>query len=80
MAEKSDGQTFVHHLGDVKDAIGEWHDWDLLVGIAKDVLEHRGNCRLVETLRRIAATKFAKAWRLSRAMRRKDLRMTKKRN
>ena len=78
MAENADGQTFVHHLGDVKDAIGEWHDWEILVSTAHDVLEHGGKCRLVVTLRKIAATKFKKALRLSQAMRRNDLRMTKR--
>ncbi|HET9406293.1 MAG TPA: CHAD domain-containing protein [Candidatus Sulfotelmatobacter sp.] len=76
MAENPDKQPFVDRLGQVKDAIGEWHDWEVLVAITKDALDHGNHCRLVEHLRNTAATKFGTALRLAEAMRRKDLRMT----
>ena len=31
LAEEYDRQEFVRQLGEVKDAIGEWHDWEELV-------------------------------------------------
>lgn len=36
MAEKPNQREFVQSLGEVKDAIGEWHDWEELVTIAKE--------------------------------------------
>ena len=50
MAENADKQPFVGHLGQLKDAIGEWHDWEILVAIADDALNHGKNCRLIENL------------------------------
>jgi hypothetical protein len=50
MATNSDQQLFVDRLGQVKDSIGEWHDWEALVAIAKDALDHGGNCGLIKNL------------------------------
>jgi CHAD domain-containing protein len=77
MAEHSDQQPFVDRLGQVKDAIGEWHDWEVLVAIAKDVLDHHRNCQLLEKLRKTALMKYENALRLSEAMRKQDLVVTK---
>jgi CHAD domain-containing protein len=79
MAENADQQPFVDHLGKVKDAIGEWHDWEVLTAIARDTLDHGRNCRLLENLRKTSLIKYDKALRSSEAMRRNDLRMTKPR-
>jgi CHAD domain-containing protein len=78
MAENADQQPFVDRLGQVKDAIGEWHDWEVLVATAKDALDHGRNCRLLKNLRKTAAAKFETALRLAEKMRRDDLRMTTK--
>jgi len=75
MAEHSDQQEFVQRLGDVKDAIGEWHDWEELVSIAREVLDHGANCGLVSELRRIVETKYRNGLDLAEAMRKKFLRM-----
>ena len=66
MAEGSDRQEFVRQLGDVKDAIGEWHDWEELVAIAKTVVDHEANCGLLHGLRNIADSKYRNAVRLNR--------------
>jgi CHAD domain-containing protein len=29
LAEDADQQAFIDRLGEVKDAIGEWHDWEV---------------------------------------------------
>src|SRR5438105_694491 len=75
MAENSDQQEFVKLLGEVKDAIGEWHDWEELVAMAREVLDRGTNCQLLHQLRRIADTKYRNALALSEAMRKKFLRM-----
>jgi CHAD domain-containing protein len=79
MAEKSDRQEFVRQLGEAKDAIGEWHDWEELVTIAKTVLDHGANCRLQDGLRNIANSKYQNAITLTEHMRKKYLRMSDRR-
>jgi CHAD domain-containing protein len=61
MAGKADQQRFVDSLGEVKDAIGEWHDWEELIAIANQVLDHGQGCRLVAELRRVSDAKFERA-------------------
>ena len=38
--------NFAKELGEVKDAIGEWHDWEELAGIATQVIQHK-RCELL---------------------------------
>jgi CHAD domain-containing protein len=78
MAENADAQAFVGRLGEVKDAIGEWHDWEVLIAVAKDALDHGGNCKLSAELRKTAEAKYETALRLAEAMRREYLRLTKR--
>ena len=78
MATNSDQQPFVDRLGQVKDAIGEWHDWEVLAAIAKDVLDHGRGCGLIKNLRNTVETKFGTALRLAETMRRDDLRIGKR--
>jgi len=80
MAENADQQGFVKLLGEVKDAIGEWHDWEELVAMAREVLDRGTNCQLLHQLRRIADTKYRNALALSEAMRKKFLRMPERGN
>jgi len=75
MAEDSDQQEFVQRLGEVKDAIGEWHDWAELVAIAGKVLDHGANCGLVSELRRTVEKKYRNGLDLAEAVRKKFLRM-----
>lgn len=75
MAKNSDQQPFVDRLGQVKDSIGEWHDWEVLVAIAKDVLDHGRTCGLIKNLQNTVETKFGMALRLAETMRRDDLRI-----
>jgi CHAD domain-containing protein len=78
LAENSNQQEFVDCLGDVKDAIGEWHDWEVLGAIAKDVLNHGNSCRLVQRLGKIVVSKYRRALRLAVAMRRDFLHLPAK--
>jgi CHAD domain-containing protein len=77
LAKNADQQVFVDRLGEVKDAIGEWHDWEVLVATANETLAHGQNCRLVNKLRETTALKYEKAFRLSQGLRRQWLRMNR---
>src|SRR5262245_34065379 len=57
-AADSEDHPFVAALGEIKDAIGEWHDWEELIGIAADVLDHGAHCGLVREFRHIGSRKF----------------------
>jgi len=76
MAANSDQQKFVQSLGEVKDAIGEWHDWEELVAIGRKLLDHGTNCQLLQQLRTIGDAKYRNALALSENMRKKFLRMS----
>lgn len=52
---------FVDKLGEVKDAVGEWHDWCELNTIAKDVLSDCKDCCVIRQIRRTRKEKFAAA-------------------
>ena len=69
MAEASSRPRFVEDLGQVKDAIGEWHDWEELVGIASKLLDHGSRCLLLAELKRhkYHMTDAAKALGLERS-------------
>jgi CHAD domain-containing protein len=71
MAGRADQQQFVKSLGAVKDAIGEWHDWEELIAIANQVLDHGQGCRLVAELSRISDASFERAWSRTNEMRKK---------
>ena len=62
---------FVTKLGDVKDAIGEWHDWEELTKVAGQVLEHGSRCQLIRELSVTSEQKYNHALSLTQAMRKK---------
>ncbi|HWE50047.1 MAG TPA: CHAD domain-containing protein [Bryobacteraceae bacterium] len=61
VASNSEDSRFVRDLGDLKDAIGEWHDYEELVSIAQKVLDHPTGCRLLAELKRLARQKYEDA-------------------
>jgi CHAD domain-containing protein len=69
MAEAPSRLRFVEDLGDVKDAIGEWHDWEELVGIASKLLDHDGNGLLLAEVKRIVESKYDHALSLGLKLR-----------
>jgi CHAD domain-containing protein len=73
VANGSSRPALVDDLGEVKDAIGEWHDWEELVSIAQKVLAHKNRCALQAELKRIAKDKYAQALALVGALRQRDL-------
>lgn len=56
-------------LGDVKDAIGEWHDWEELVAIASDLLDDGPQSSLVRQLNSISNKTFEHALAVTNKMR-----------
>lgn len=60
---------FLEKLGEVKDAIGEWHDWEELVGIARKLLDHGPSCKLIKNLKEIRDSKYERALSLSGQLR-----------
>jgi CHAD domain-containing protein len=74
MAEVVSHPKFVDDLGEVKDAIGEWHDWEELVAIGKKALSHGNRCELLAELKRIAQHKYDHALALSQQLRKNYLR------
>jgi CHAD domain-containing protein len=64
-----DHPKFVEDLSEAKDAIGEWHDWEELVTIAGEVLDHGTSCKLLRKLKETADSKFAHALRVAENLR-----------
>jgi CHAD domain-containing protein len=64
-----DSGKLVDMLGEVKDKVGEWHDWTELATIAKDVLEHSGRCDVLEQIRSGAKRRFDEALALANRLR-----------
>jgi CHAD domain-containing protein len=74
LAEKPANPEFIDVLGEVKDAIGDWHDWEELVAIAPRVLNHGANCKLFAKLKEISGEKYDRALSLATRMRKQFLR------
>jgi hypothetical protein len=77
--ENDHNHDFVQALNSVKDSIGEWHDWEELLAIAKDVLDH-ANCKLTRELKSTADRKYAGALAQAESMRKKYLRIDRHKN
>jgi len=73
LAADANRQEFVKKLGEVKDAIGEWHDWEELVKLADRELDHGRKCKLLPKFRSIRETKFNTAFALTSRLRHKFL-------
>ena len=70
LSDDAKKQQLVNKLGEVKDAIGEWHDWEELIAIATDVLSHGSQCNLLRKLKATSEKKFERALALAMEMRR----------
>jgi CHAD domain-containing protein len=71
LAKKPGNTEFVETLGEVKDAIGEWHDWEELVSIAGEVLEHGARCALITKLKEVSSEKYDRALAITSKMRKR---------
>ena len=70
LADDPSHHEFLDALGEVKDAIGEWHDWEELIAIAADLLDHGPSCKLLHELKQVSARKYEHALALANKMRR----------
>jgi CHAD domain-containing protein len=73
MARTTGDQQFSDILGEVKDRIGEWHDWQELLAIAGKTLDHGPGCKLLRELKQITERKFRDALAKTEKMRRQYL-------
>jgi CHAD domain-containing protein len=71
-------QNLLDALGSVKDVIGEWHDWEELVGIAEKTLEHGTPCKLTQTLKATTQKKFDNALSEAEQLRKRYLGLSDK--
>jgi CHAD domain-containing protein len=65
--------AFLRTLREVTSAIGEWHDWNKLLGIAANALKHSPRCAVLKTIRSTASAKRHDALSLANTLRRKYL-------
>jgi CHAD domain-containing protein len=63
-------RELVETLGQVKDAIGEWHDWLQLQTIARDNLPHGSKCKLIPLFQKTTQQKLKHALAVANAGRR----------
>ena len=56
-------------LGEIKDEIGEWHDWTELAAIARDVLSDCKDCKILGQIQDTAKGKFDEAFRAAQQLR-----------
>lgn len=69
MSGAAANQEFVRALGEVKDSIGEWHNWAELLAISEKVLDHGIECQILRQLKRISEQKYRHALRQTEQMR-----------
>ena len=60
---------FIGNLGNAKDVIGEWHDWNELASIAAEALKDGAPCDLLERIERTAKKKLTGALATANALR-----------
>ena len=79
IAAHSDDRQFIEELGRVKDDIGEWHDWQELTEIAKEVLDHGAGCQLIRELEQNTENKYKTALTRANKLRTHYLKTSRKR-
>lgn len=69
LSDRTSDDEFFEKLGVVKDAIGEWHDCEELITIARKSLDHGPSCKLIKHLNMISTSKYEKALSSTNQMR-----------
>jgi CHAD domain-containing protein len=69
MFGRANNGQLLSKLGDVKDAIGEWHDFVELSSIAGEMLDHGSSCKILAQLRSATDDRFERALSLSNQLR-----------
>lgn len=78
LAESPD-EKVIDLLGQVKDSIGEWHDYEKLISIAEKVLNH-GQCKLIRELKEIIRNKYLVPLAQAERLRAQQLGLSRKNN
>lgn len=71
-------QGFIKSLGKVKDEIGDWHDWQQLGEIAREVLDAQKDRQLLAEINMIVKQKLAQSLAAANALRRGYLRAARR--
>jgi CHAD domain-containing protein len=66
-------EELIDTLGEVKDAIGEWHDWEELIAIAEKALDHGRQCNLIRELKQTSRKKYDSALAQAEQLRKRYL-------
>jgi CHAD domain-containing protein len=69
LSDRAGGEAFVETLGEVKDAVGDWHDWEELIRVASQVLNHCTSCKLIRRLKAISNARYENALSLTSRLR-----------
>jgi len=69
LATDADRADLVAQLGEIKDAIGEWHDLETLAALASAELSHGPRCGLVHEIRARSQRSYRHALALTNALR-----------
>jgi CHAD domain-containing protein len=69
LSNQANGEEFLRELTEVKDAIGEWHDWEELIAIATQLLDHGRPCQLMKHLQTTSNLKYEHALALASHLR-----------
>jgi CHAD domain-containing protein len=69
LSDRPGDPKFLGKLGEVKDAIGEWHDWEELVAIARELLDHGPSCKLIKKLKETSDSMYQRALSLTSQLR-----------
>src|SRR5215831_11638673 len=77
LSDQAGDQEIVEKLGEVKDAIGEWHDWEELTAIAVQLLDHGESCKLIKYLHLNCKSALERALIITGHFRGKYLKSTK---
>jgi CHAD domain-containing protein len=69
LSDRADDHVLLKKLGEVKDAIGEWHDWEELRSITSQLLDHGTSCKLTRRLKKTSDSKYDHALSLANRVR-----------
>jgi CHAD domain-containing protein len=61
MAGRDKPADLMDRLGRCKDMIGEWHDWEELINVATQTLDHGRQCQLLARLRTTSENRYEQA-------------------
>lgn len=71
--DSGEEKPFLQELKRAQDAIGEWHDWLALAGMAHDVLRHDQGCKTLPKIEETVQKKYHEALRVTEQMRQRYL-------